>query len=379
MTTSGLKQKTEYVYQSGFGNTFETEALPGALPVGRNSPQKVAYGLYAEQLSGTAFTVPRHDQQRDWLYRIRPSVCHNPFVRIPSEKLVRNFSVVGDEDPKVECEATPNQLRWSPFEVPAGTKANFVQGLHTMCGAGSPSSRNGLAIHLYSANTDMVNEAFYNADGDFLIVPQQGTLDIQTELGFLKVSPGEIVVIQRGIRYSVSLPDGPSRGYICEIFDGHFELPGLGPIGANGLANPRDFLYPVAAYEDKEGVEYTIINKYQGYLFATTQTHSPFDVVAWHGNYAPYKYDLSRFNTINTVSFDHPDPSIFTVLTAKSSTPGVALADFVIFPPRWMVAENTFRPPYYHRNCMAEFMGLISGGYDAKQEGFVPGGASLHR
>ncbi|KAJ8331032.1 hypothetical protein QVD99_001165 [Batrachochytrium dendrobatidis] len=367
-----------YKYQSGFGNDFETEALPGALPVGMNTPQKVPYGLYAEQLSGTAFTVPREDQQRTWLYRIRPSVCHAPFKRIASEQLVRSFSVVGDEDSKVECESTPNQLRWSPFPFSTESNTDFIRGLHTVCGAGAAASRSGLAIHVYAANADMKDTAFYNSDGDFLIVPQQGTLDIQTELGFMSVAPGEICVIQRGIRYAVKLPDGPSRGYVLEIFDRHFELPGLGPIGANGLANVRDFLHPVAAYEDRDGIDFTIINKFQGYLFSTSQGHSAFDVVAWHGGYAPYKYNLARFNTINTVSFDHPDPSIFTVLTAKSGVPGVALADFVIFPPRWMVAENTFRPPYYHRNCMTEYMGLISGGYDAKQEGFVPGGASLH-
>ncbi|KAI8929464.1 Homogentisate 1,2-dioxygenase [Entophlyctis helioformis] len=369
-----------YSYNSGFGNHFESEALAGALPVGRNSPQKVAFGLYAEQLSGSAFTVPRHDQQRSWLYRIRPSVCHIPFSRIPSDKLVRNFSVVNDQDPNCECESTPNQLRWSPFELPekSADGVDFVHGLQTICGAGSPSNRAGMAIHVFACDKDMTNTSFYNSDGDFLIVPQQGRLDIQTEFGMLLVSPGEIAVIPRGIRYSVRLLDGPTRGYVAEIFDRHFELPDLGPIGSNGLANPRDFLYPVAAYEDKEGVTYHIVNKFQGYLFSTTQEHSPYDVVAWHGNYAPYKYDLARFNTVNTVSFDHPDPSIFTVLTARSGTPGVALLDFVIFPPRWMVGEDTFRPPYYHRNCMSEFMGLISGGYDAKQEGFLPGGASLH-
>ena len=228
----------------------------------------------------------------------------------------------------------------------------------------------------------MHRTAFYNSDGDLLVVPQQGPLAIQTELGHLEVKPGEIAVLQRGIRFSIAVDEQlhASRGYVLEIFDRRFELPDLGPIGANGLANPRDFLHPVAAYEDIDdpASPFTIITKFQGTLFASSQQHSPFDVVAWHGNYVPYKYDLSRFNTINTVSYDHPDPSIFTVLTAKSATPGVALADFVIFPPRWMVAENTFRPPYYHRNCMSEFMGLISGGYDAKQHGFVPGGASLH-
>ncbi|KAI8816746.1 Homogentisate 1,2-dioxygenase, partial [Fimicolochytrium jonesii] len=360
-------------YLQGFGNSHASEALPGALPVGQNNPQRAPYGLFAEQLSGTAFTAPRAENQRSWLYRIRPSVCHTPFEAASSPTLVRSFTAGSPE-----CQSTPNQLRWSPFELPKHGGVDFVHGLHTVCGAGDPSLRDGLAIHVYLCNADMDSSAFYNSDGEFLIVPQQGRLDIQTEFGRLVVEPNEIAVIPRGIRYAVRFPDGPSRGYILEVFNRHFELPDLGPIGANGLANARDFLYPTAAYEDIENKTYTIINKFQGQLFALQQTHSPFDIVAWHGNYAPYKYDLRKFNTINTVSFDHPDPSIFTVLTCKSSTPGVAIADFVIFPPRWMVAEHTFRPPYYHRNCMSEFMGLISGGYDAKAEGFLPGGASLH-
>ncbi|KAJ3348495.1 hypothetical protein HDU91_006554 [Kappamyces sp. JEL0680] len=376
----------DFTYQSGFGSTFESEAIPGALPVGRNSPQKCPFGLYAEQLSGTAFTAPRHENQRSWFYRIRPSVCHVPFKRIPSSQLVRSFSVLDDASKEVECYATPNQLRWSPFTLPAESNVDFVQGLHTICGQGNPSQRAGLAIHVYTCNASMNKRALYNSDGDFLFVPQDGSLRVKTEMGRLLVKPGEILVVPRGIRFSIELVDKSARGYVLEVFDRHFELPDLGPIGANGLANPRDFLYPCAHYEDVDE-DWEIVNKYQGYLFATTQDHSPFDVVAWHGNYAPYKYDLARFNTINTVSFDHPDPSIYTVLTVKSGQPGVALADFVIFPPRWMVAENTFRPPWYHRNwfesrptdgSMAEFMGLISGGYDAKKEGFTPGGASLH-
>lgn len=210
------------------------------------------------------------------------------------------------------------------------------------------------------------------------VVPQQGVLDITTEFGKLRVAPNEIAVIQRGIRYSVNLPDGPSRGYILEVFGAHFELPDLGPIGANGLANPRDFQTPVAYYEEQDNVEWDMITKFNGQLFVAKQNHTPFDVVAWHGNYAPYKYNLDNFCVINSVSFDHIDPSIFTVLTAKSDTPGVAIADFVIFPPRWAVQEKTFRPPYFHRNCMSEFMGLITGDYDGKSDGFLPGGGSLH-
>ncbi|KAI8907334.1 Homogentisate 1,2-dioxygenase [Gorgonomyces haynaldii] len=362
-------------YNQGYGNYFETEALEGALPRNQNAPQKVPYGLYAEQLSGTAFTAQRKENQKSWLYRIRPSVGHEPFKRIDSSNLVRDFSVVHDHLDSVECESTPQQLRWSPFEIPT-EKRDFVQGLHTVMGAGSPGARDGLAVHVYLCNTSMGNKAMYNADGDFLFVPQEGQLTVKTEMGRLQVKPGEIMIIPRGIRFSIDV-EGPTRGYICEIFFGHFEIPDLGPIGANGLADPRHFLYPKAWYEDLE-TEYTIVSKYQGYLFQCTQNHSPFDVVAWHGNYSPCKYDLSKFNTINTVSFDHLDPSIFTVLTAKSAFTGTALCDFVIFPPRWTVAENTFRPPWFHRNCMSEFMGLIHGQYDAKADGFLPGGGSLH-
>ncbi|KAF1798758.1 homogentisate 1,2-dioxygenase [Mucor lusitanicus] len=369
-----MSTASDYEYQEGFGNHFSSEALKDALPKGQNTPQKCPYNLYAEQLSGTAFTVPRTHNQRSWLYRIRPSVVHAPFTRNKSinDLLVSKF---GAEDILI----TPTQLRWSPFDLPAaGDKVNFVQGLKSLAGAGDPACRSGLGIHIYSANADMGKTAFYNSDGDFLIVPQQGVLDIFTEFGKMKVAPNEIAVIQRGVRYSVSLPDGDSRGYVLEVFGAHFELPDLGPIGANGLANPRDFLTPKAAFEEENNVDWEIVTKFNGQMFSAKQKHTPFDVVAWHGNYAPYKYNLANFCVINSVSFDHIDPSIFTVLTAKSDTPGVAVADFVIFPPRWAVTEKTFRPPYFHRNCMSEFMGLITGDYDGKSDGFSPGGGSLH-
>lgn len=361
---------TQETYLQGFGNHFSSEALPHALPKGQNTPQSCPYGLYAEQLSGTAFTASRAENQRSWLYRIYPSVMHTPFEKVPDHGLVGDFT-------SSQCELTPNQLRWLPFEIPASQPCNFVQGLHTVCGAGTPASREGAAVHVYTANADMHREAFYTSDGDFLIVPQQGILKITTEFGKMTVCPNEICVIQRGIKFSVALPDGPSRGYLVETYSSHFELPDLGPIGANGLANPRDFLTPTAWYEDTDET-WQIYNKYEGELFVATQSHSPFDVVAWHGNYAPYKYDLSQFCVINSVSFDHLDPSIFTVLTSKSPRPGTAIVDFVIFPPRWAVQEHTFRPPYFHRNCMSEFMGLILGQYEAKAKGFLPGGGSLH-
>lgn len=363
------EEKGKFSYHTGFGGHLTSEALPNSLPIGQNNPQKCPRGLYAEQLSGSAFTRPRHLNQFSWLYRIRPAVCHAPYVKIPSNLMVGQFE---------SLEPTPNQLRWSPFDLPAeGASVDFVDGLATVCGAGSTQSRNGMAVHIYAANTSMKDRAFYNSDGDFLIVPQKGTLEIRTEFGWLEVPPNHICVIQRGIVFSVNLPDGPSRGYILEVFNGHFELPDLGPIGANGLANPRDFESPVASFEDRE-CSFTVVTKYQGHMFKREQDHSPFNVVAWHGNYVPYRYDLSRFMVINATAFDHADPSIFTVLTCKSAEPGTAVADFVIFPPRWAVQEHTFRPPYYHRNCMSEFMGLILGEYEAKKEGFLPGGASLH-
>ncbi|KAF9936043.1 hypothetical protein BGZ75_009823 [Mortierella antarctica] len=364
--------KTDYKYQPGFGNHFSSEALPDSLPKGQNTPQVCPYNLYAEQLSGTAFTVDRKHNERTWFYRIRPSVCHTPFQPFPTKtRLVGNYT---DE---ANVAVTPNQLRWSPFDLPT-EPTDFVQGLHSIAGAGDVGVKHGMGVLIYAANESMKDAAFYNSDGDFLIVPQQGRLDITTEFGKIMVHPNEICVIQRGIRFSVALPDGPSRGYICEVFNGAWVIPDLGPIGANGLANPRDFQTPVAAFAHEDEKPFRIINKYGGRLFVAQQNHTPFDVVAWHGNYAPFKYNLALFNTINSVSFDHIDPSIFTVLTCKSEKPGTAIADFVIFPPRWSVQENTFRPPYFHRNCMSEFMGLIHGTYEAKQGGFVPGGASLH-
>jgi len=353
-------------YQSGFGNEFATEALPGALPVGQNSPQRAPYGLYAEQISGTAFTAPRAANRRSWMYRIRPGALHAPFERIDDGRIVSRFD---------DLEVSPNQMRWDPLPVPSAP-TDFIAGLVTMAGNGSVAAMTGMAIHLYAANRSM-ERFFYDADGELLIVPQQGALRLATELGRLDVAPGTIAVIPRGIRFRVELPDGPARGYVCENFGAHFRLPDLGPIGSNGLANPRDFETPHAWYEDREG-SFELVAKFQGHLWRAAIGHSPLDVVAWHGNHVPYRYDLARFNTIGSISFDHPDPSIFLVLQAPSDTPGVDLIDFVIFPPRILAMEHTFRPPWFHRNVASEFMGLVHGVYDAKAEGFVPGGASLH-
>ena len=369
----------ERKYQTGFGNEFATEAVEGALPIGRNSPQKVPLGLYAEQFSGTAFTVPRVHNKRTWTYRIRPSVLHKPFHPYDG-KLFRS-------SPFDQVPTTPNQLRWDPLPIPTES-TDFVDGITTIAGNGDSFSQVGIGIHIYAFNQGMGDRYFYNADGEMLFVPEMGGLTILTELGVIEVSPGEVCCLPRGLKFKVEIPEfenpkseiqnlKSARGYICENYGQQFRLPDLGPIGANGLANPRDFETPVAWYEDKDG-PHQIVAKFGGNLWACETDHSPLDVVAWHGNYAPYKYDLRRFNTIGSISFDHPDPSIFTVLTSPSDLHGTANCDFVIFPDRWLVAENTFRPPWYHRNVMSEYMGLVYGQYDAKEEGFVPGGGSLH-
>ncbi len=348
-------------YLSGFGNEFATEALPGALPDARNSPQRAAYGLYAEQLSGTAFTAPRHANRRSWLYRIRPAAVHGDWHAYAQPKLISKFG---------QTPTPPTQLRWSPQPMPA-QPSDFIDGLTTYAG------NDDLAIHLYTANRSMENRFFYNADGELLIVPQSGRLRIATEMGVMEVAPQVVCVIPRGVRFQVQLLDGMASGYVCENFGQHLRLPDLGVIGSNGLAHPRDFLTPVAAYQDRAG-DFELIAKFGGNLWRAAIGHSPLDVVAWHGNMAPYRYDLRKFNTIGSISYDHPDPSIFLVLQSPSNAPGVDTIDFVIFPPRWLVAEDTFRPPWFHRNIASEFMGLIHGAYDAKADGFLPGGASLH-
>ncbi|GEL20243.1 homogentisate 1,2-dioxygenase [Pseudonocardia asaccharolytica] len=355
-------------YQPGFGNHHVTEAVAGALPVGRNSPQRAPMGLYAEQISGSAFTQVRGVNRRSWVYRIRPSAAHPEFRRIDNGEL--------RSAPFNETVPSPNRLRWGALPLPE-EPTDFVDGLFTVAGNGDTMTHAGIGVHLYRANRSMVERYFVDADGELLLVPQLGRLLVHTEFGRLGIGPTEIAVVPRGIRFRVELLDAAARGYLCENYGAPFRLPERGPIGANGLANERDFLAPQAAYEDLEA-PVQVVQKFGGNLWAADYDRSPLDVVAWHGNYAPYKYDLTRFNTIGTISFDHPDPSIFTVLTSPTETPGLANADFVIFPPRWLVGEDTFRPPWFHRNVMSEFMGLVHGVYDAKAEGFVPGGASLH-
>jgi homogentisate 1,2-dioxygenase len=354
-------------YQTGFGAHFESEAVAGALPKGRNSPQRPPFGLYTEQLSGSAFTAPRHENRRTWLYRMRPTADHRPFTRYGGAGLLAPGTV---DEP-----LAPNRLRWDPpRDLPADV--DFIDGLVTMLANRNPADLEGVAVHLYRASKSMADRLFANADGEMLIIPQSGALRLVTELGRMEVAPGWIALIPRGMRFRVEV-DSEARGYVAENHGAMFRLPDLGPIGSNGLANARDFEAPVAAYEDQDG-PCELVQKYLGAMWTTTLDHSPLDVVAWHGNLVPWRYELARFNTIGSISFDHPDPSIFTVLTSPSDVPGRANADFVIFPPRWMVAEGTFRPPWFHRNVMSEAMGLIHGAYDAKAEGFAPGGLSLH-
>ena len=359
-------------YQSGFGNEFASEAIAGALPVGRNSPQRVAHGLYAELISGTAFTAPRHVNRRTWVYRRQPSAVMGEYAPY-SQPLWTT------PDTSASAPQAPNPLRWQPFEL-ATSPTDFVDGIRTVAMNGSAAMQSGIAIHVYAFNQNMSQKtrgrALVNSDGEMLIVPQQGELRVTTELGIMDVRPCEIAVIPRGVAFKVD-GENECRGYICENYGAHFRLPELGPIGSNGLANSRDFLSPVAALDESDG-QYEIIKKFAGHIWRGMTARSPFNVAAWHGNLVPYKYDTAHFMTIGSISFDHPDPSIFTVLTSPSDTAGVANCDFVIFPPRWLVAEDTFRPPWYHRNVMSEFMGLVHGQYDAKPDGFKPGGASLH-
>ncbi|KAF9448554.1 homogentisate 1,2-dioxygenase [Macrolepiota fuliginosa MF-IS2] len=365
--------KDPYKYQVGFGNLFASEALPGVLPDGQNSPQKNKYSLYNEGMTGASFVAPKQENTKNWLYRIRPSVAHQGFSRLPTNPdLESNFLPL---NPKVHV--SPTQLAWYPFKLPSDKeKVDWVDGLKTIAGNGDPTLREGLAVHVYVANASMGKKAFCNNDGDMLILPQQGRLDIQTEFGKMMVRPGELCVIQRGMKFKVILPDGPSRGYAQEVYGAHYALPELGALGGNGLANPRDFETPIACFEIDQS-PWDIVYKVSGELHTCHQGHTPFDVVAWHGNYVPYKYAMEKFIFVGSISRDHIDPSVFCVLTAKSKQPGVPLADFLIFGERWDVADNTFRPPYYHRNSSTEFMGLIYGNYGGRSDSFLPGGASF--
>jgi homogentisate 1,2-dioxygenase len=357
-------------YMPGFRNDFETEALPGALPQGQNSPQKCSYGLYAEQLSGTAFTAPRGQNERTWCYRIRPSVKHTGrFAKID----ITHWKSAPHVLPDV---VSLGQYRWDPIPH-AAERLTWVTGMRTVTTAGDVNTQTGMASHVYLVTDSMIDEYFYSADGELLVVPQEGRLRFYTELGVIDLEPKEIAILPRGLVYRVEVLEGPCRGFVCENYGQKFDLPNRGPIGANCLANPRDFKCPVAAFEDRE-VASRVILKWCGQFHETSIGHSPLDIVAWHGNYCAYKYDLRTYSPVGAILFDHPDPSIFTVLTAPSGQEGTANIDFVLFRERWMVAEHSFRPPWYHKNIMSELMGNIYGVYDAKPQGFAPGGMSLH-
>jgi homogentisate 1,2-dioxygenase len=357
-------------YMPGFGNDFETEALPGALPQGMNSPQRVNYGLYAEQLSGTAFTAPSHQNERTWCYRIRPSVKHSHRY----EKIDLSYWKTAPH--VVEDVISLGQYRWDPMAHGA-KPLTWLTGMRTMTTAGDVNTQVGMASHIYLVTDSMVDSYFYSADSELLVVPQEGRLRFCTELGIIDLEPKEIAILPRGLVYRVEVLEGPARGFVCENYGQKFALPGRGPIGANCMANRRDFKTPVAAFEDRE-VPSELTIKWCGQFHRTEIGQSPLDIVAWHGNYAPVKYDLRAYCPVGAILFDHPDPSIFTVLTAPSGVEGTANIDFVLFRERWLVAENTFRPPWYHKNVMSELMGNIYGQYDAKPQGFVPGGMSLH-
>ncbi|KAF5232145.1 hypothetical protein FANTH_13142 [Fusarium anthophilum] len=380
MPPSVFKQNDPYQYLTGFGNYHESQAIKNTIPVAQNSPQRLPYGLYTEKLSGTAFTVPRVENQHSWLYRILPTASHDRWEELSQLAVGSGISASHENSTRThqELKFTPDQLLFEPFDIQ--DSHDWVSGSRHLAGAGDPMMKTGIAIYVFTAGKDMPpKQAYYSSDGDLLIVLQYGVMDVQTELGRLLIRPNEILVIPRGIRYRVTLPEGPIRGYSLELFQGHFKLPELGVIGSSGLANARDFQIPTANYEQDTISRWSIISRFNGKLWQLHQDHSPFDVVAWHGMYYPYKYDLGRFNSINSVSYDHIDPSIYTVLTAPSPYPGVAVVDFAFFPKRWTVQEDTFRPPWYHRNTMAEFSAMISASVDmSRSTGLRPGGAQLH-
>ncbi|KAL4962872.1 Homogentisate 1,2-dioxygenase [Aspergillus stella-maris] len=364
-----------YIYQTGFGNRFASEAIPGTLPIACNTPQRCKYDLVSEQLNGTPFVSSRASIQHAWFYRVRPSVVHGTLSRLPSTPdLEADFNLSNGN-----VTFTPQDMGWDAFSIPSTSEyIDFTQSWKTIGGHGDPSVKEGLAVHIYAANTSMEKKAFVNNDGDILILPQEGRLDIQTEYGKMMVRPGELVVIQAGMRFKVTLPDGVGRGYIQEIFGSHYELPELGPIGSNGMAMPRDFEIPVASFDiDVDKGEWEIVVKLMGNLWTYTQKHTPFDVVAWHGTYAPYKYCLEKFINASTTARDQSDPSIYCVLTAKSKRPGVSLAEFLVFTPKWNATTNTFRPPYYHRNVATELMGMIYGVWGGSGTNLTPGGLTF--
>ena len=352
--------------QGGFANAFESEALPDALPRDQNSPRLSAYGLYAEQINATGFVARREHNRRSWVYRIRPAAQHSKLEPLDHPTYRQDFDLDNPE---------PNLSGWAPLPMP-DSPTDFVDGIYTLGGSGGAEVRRGFAVHLYVANRSMENRSFYNADGEMLLVPQQGKLTLQTESGVLDVDPGMVAIIPRGLKFSVLLREDHARGYIGEVFGRSFHLPERGPVGANGLADSRHFRAPVAYHENRLVPGYSITAKFCGKLFGATQDYSPYDVVAWHGDYTPYVYELRHFSPVINGRMDHADPSIFSVLTAPLDEEGANNLDFVFFPPRWDVSEGTFRPPFFHRNAVTEINGIIRdpAGYKAP---FYSGGCFI--
>lgn len=355
-------------YLTGFGNEHLSEALAGALPIGRNSPQKLPYGLYAEQVNGSPFTAPRAENQRSWVYRIYPTAAaQGPWSRMPNLHL---------DEPETPQESSPERYRWRPWTSTAAD-VDFVDSLFRMCQSGGSRELRGMSLYAYWANRSMERRLFSSIDGELLILPQSGSLRVRTEMGVLFAEPGEMVLLPRGMRFSVDPLDETCRGFVCENMGMPFRLPERGLIGANGLANERDFLIPVAAFEVDDS-KFESIAKFGGRTWRSSLKRTPFDVVAWHGTYAPCKYDLRRFNAIHSVSYDHTDPSVFTALTSPSGVAGVANVDFAVLPPRWLVANDTFRPPYYHRNIMSEIVISLRGSPESRGKDYKIGSSHIH-
>jgi homogentisate 1,2-dioxygenase len=340
-----LRAPKEVPTQGGFGSVHESEALEGALPRDQNAPRRCPYDLVPELINGTPFTVRNVDNSKMWTYRIHASFSQTAFHPLPNARFA---TPLGDVE--------PNRSRWAPHPIPApSTPTDFVDGLVTLGGAGDVLSGPGFAIHVYAANADMLDRCFSNADGDLLVIPQEGALDVRTELGWLSVPIGSILFVPRGLKFAIGLPENVGRGWVLEVFGTKLRLPERGLVGSNGLAEARHFRAPHASYEDRECPDgFQHVTKTGGRLFEATHTFSPFDVVAWYGNHAPFVYDLMHFAPVASVRFDHQDPSIFTVLTAPLDDHGRAVADFVFFPPRWEVIEHSFRPPFAHRNAASE-------------------------
>lgn len=335
--------------QSGFGNTHHGEQLPGAVPRSQNSPRHVPYGLYAEQISGSGFVARRGENLRTWVYKVRPSSGHRLLEPLDHATFNTDFA----DEP-----AAVNLAGYEPLLVPE-TPTDFVDGVHTFAGAGDPRTRRGAAIHLYVANRSMEHRAFCNADGDMLLVPELGAMTVQTELGVLDLAPGQIMLIPRGLLFAVHLHDDEARGFIGETYGKPFELPDRGPVGSNGMADERHFRAPTAWAEDRLDPGYRRTVKAGGVLYEVSQDHTPWDVFGWHGNYTPYVFDLSDFAAITTGRVDHMDPSAGTVLSAPLDEPGYNALDFVFFPERFDVSKHTFRPPFFHRNVITEFNGIV--------------------